>query len=60
MTLMDRIREKDFVRTNDEGAKTLFPIGAVVEHNGTTYRVTRHRFVPTSPWATIIVYGRPV
>lgn len=58
MAFLDRFREKEFVRTNWDGAKNLFPVGSVATANdGTEWRVTRHTCVQTVPWATIVVYG---
>ena len=48
-----------FVRTNSLGADTTFAVGNVVEVEGRRWRVTRHRVIPTTPWATVRVYGRP-
>lgn len=59
MSLLDRLRERELIRTNYDGTKLLFAVGLSVTIPGKRgwFRVTRHKVYPTTPWATYVVYG---
>lgn len=59
--LFDRARQREFIRTNDLGASDSFAIGTIQRGiKPGVWRVTAHRWVPTMPWETVIVYAVPV
>jgi hypothetical protein len=55
----DRIRDRELLRTNPFGAERAYRVGAVVKVEGRQWRITRHKLYPTTPDATIVVYGVP-
>lgn len=57
MSLFERFRRRELVRTNYLGASTRFDYGQIVERDGKRYRVTHQKLYATTPWETIVISG---
>lgn len=52
------LRRRVLVRTNPLGARTKWRVGLVFEDDlGQHWRIVKHKVVPTTPDATVLVYA---